>query len=155
MNNAGEHMRVYILSLIAILFIFGCGIFRASPPPYDARTCTAIGCGFTLRIEIRGNMPSDFVLTASDSTGESANVHCMNGTTINDSQAAPGKTAICEQSGVSFLDFAPQQGTITLKWEGGEVAQSFQANYKTFRPNGPQCEPECRTATVIFLMPDQ
>ncbi len=148
-------MRVHILySCLTALTLFGCGIFPASPTPFDVRTCTAVGCGFTLRIELNGTVPPDFVLSVSDSTGEMASIHCLNGTTVYDAQSKTGNPAICEQSGVSFLDFAPQQAIITLRWEGGDATQSFRPEYKTFRPNGSQCEPECRTATVIFLMPD-
>jgi len=144
-------MRVHVLILgLAGFMLFACDVFSPFPPPFDSRNCTAVGCGPTLQIEFSGTAPADFVLTVTYSSGEKASVHCINGTTLYDNQAVSVKSAVCVQNGVSFLNFTPQPATITIQWTGGEISQSLQPDYKTFRPNGPQCEPECRTAQIVF-----
>ncbi len=147
-------MRFCHLSLcLAVLLLFGCQNFPESPASDNLRTCTVVGCGFSLQVELAGSLPPDFILSAAGSTGESASVHCVNGTLVYDA-ATFGSSGMCSQSRVTFLGFAPEQATLTVQWDGGQVSQSFQPDYETFRPNGPLCEPECQTTTIIFVIPD-
>ncbi|MCJ7435221.1 MAG: hypothetical protein MUO77_17205 [Anaerolineales bacterium] len=148
--------RIRFSLILVSLIIFGCLALSATQPaPTIDQTCTAAGCGFSLQVELVGEMPSDFVLTAAASTGETVSVHCLNGMTLYDVQTMTGKSPTCSQTGVSFLNFAPEQVMITVRWGDLEVSQSFQPAYQVFFPNGPTCEPECRSARVDFdLMKD-
>jgi hypothetical protein len=41
-----------------------------------------------------------------------------------------------------------------LKWDGNEVTQMLEPEYELHRPNGPDCEPECRIGAAILNVPE-
>jgi hypothetical protein len=98
-------------------------------------------------LRLLGEAPSDYVLTDASSTGETLTAHCQNGAEVYDAQTITGKLPTCSQSGVSFLNFAPEQVTITVRWRDLEVTPGFRPAYQVSYPNRMVCEPECRSAS--------
>lgn len=118
-------------------------------------TCTCLGCSDTLSINLTGTIPSDYTLTATAPDGTSVQVHCI------DEIAQPGEKAkfsigpVCHCRGAGFFDFAPDTVTVTLKWVDNEISQLLEPEYRYERPNGPNCEPECRIGIVVLDVPQK
>lgn len=146
-------IRIFLILISFVWVLFGCLILpgnSGSTPFAGGRTCTAMGCGFTLQIDLLGNVPFDFILIATGSTGETASVHCRNGMVVYDANTTTSKSPMCGTNRVAFLDFAPQDVTVSIESNSLHATQSFRPDYKVFRPNGPNCEPECRSARIEF-----
>lgn len=61
----------------------------------------------------------------------------------------PNQQAI---TGIGFFDVAPDNIAVTVRRDGAPVAQaSYAPVYELSRPNGPECEPVCRTAAGVEL----
>jgi hypothetical protein len=55
-------------------------------------------------------------------------------------------------SGISFSSSTPATVEVTVSRDGRQLAgQSFTPSYASSRPNGPDCEPTCRTAPTATL----
>ena len=120
--------------------IFGLGVFLGiavtSCDLFGPRACTLAGCYDMLIVELQGTMADEFTVMA-EAVGEEPRV-------MECSPAAPcGST-------VFFEDFAPTQVRITYASAGGSTERTFNPTYPVTRPNGPDCPPECRQATVQF-----
>jgi len=152
-KNAPIRISLSLISFVWILF--GCLILprnSGSTPPAGGQSCTAMGCGFTLQIELVGSVPSEFILSAAASNGEIVSVHCRDGAVVYDAETTANRSLTCGGNQVAFLDFSPVDVTISVESSLGKVSKDFHPDYKTFRPNGPNCEPECRSARIEFLV---
>lgn len=58
----------------------------------------------------------------------------------------------CQAGTFTFMDYAPDQLEVTLRFGGTERSESFTPTYETLRPNGPDCPPECRVGEVVLVM---
>jgi hypothetical protein len=112
-----------------------------------------MGCGFTLQIELLGSIPPDFVLRVVTLNGESISVHCRQGAVVYDGGTTTGASFVCGANQVAILNFSPEELTITVESQGVNASQEFHPDYNEFRPNGPDCEPVCRSAKVEFRVP--
>jgi hypothetical protein len=52
-----------------------------------------------------------------------------------------------------FLDFTPTVAVVVVTTERGQVRQEVRPSYSTSRPNGGDCPPVCRQATVTVSLP--
>ncbi|MBN1315006.1 MAG: hypothetical protein JXA42_06045 [Anaerolineales bacterium] len=121
--------------------------------PQIVVTCTLLDCYDTLSINLAGTIPSDYTLTATAPDGSSVQVHCIDGIAQRGNEKRSKNDPDCFPWGVILLDFAPDEITVTLKWDDNEVSQLFEPEYELHRPNGPNCEPECRTGCAVLDVP--
>lgn len=141
-------IRFFLLLSLSLLLSTGC--LTSSPPPTATTadevtpsvsalsTCTAMACFDTLSVTLSGYIPDDYVVTATAPDGESVSVHCVQGV------ARQGETSlihrpICNDRGVVYPGFAPDEVTIAVNWDNAEIYQSLALRYESFRPNGPGC----------------
>jgi len=150
-------MSLKILPLtLFIIFLAGCNPSAIqSPTPQIVRTCTVEGCGITLSVDLTDNVPKDYILEAVTPSGEKMSVHCVDGTgQYADDHFQRQSYPVCKQNGVEFLRFSPDKVTMTIRWGDQQASQTFQPNYQSEWPNGPDCEPECRVGQVTFQVPE-
>jgi hypothetical protein len=112
--------------------VFGGGV-ACSPV---ALNCTDIGCTTGLRVAIQGTPAESFTITATAPESEPQVIEC--------SPANPCR--------LLFPDYTPAQVTITYESATTTVEQMFEVGYERQRPNGPDCPPECLTATVTIKL---
>ncbi|WP_437950762.1 hypothetical protein WME98_08080 [Sorangium sp. So ce296] len=135
------------------------------PPP--ARGCTQIGCvnGFTLRLASEAPWPAGayrFVITADGETttceGKLPLPDCAAGRALTCS----GPSLLIGESGCALppsahgfseiqMSSAPGQVTVEISRDGTSLAEAdFSPSYVESRPNGPGCEPVCRSASATL-----
>jgi hypothetical protein len=114
--------------------------FAASCSAFDP-TCTLIGCGPSLMIDI----------VPAPTTGSFRVEALVPGSDIRRTFECPDASRC---SGVAFFDdFSPEEVVIRVTTQAGTTEQTFRPSYQTFRPNGPRCEPTCRQGRIRFLLP--
>jgi hypothetical protein len=124
--------RALLSAAAALLSGAGCSVFD---PGDDV--CTLAGCFSGLRVELAARPTGPFRVEVT-------------------SAAAPGGATYvfdCPDAarcgpGAFFPDFTPERVTVRVVTSGGAVTRDFAPAYRTFRPNGDDCEPTCREATV-------
>ena len=122
--------------------------------PPGQQACTLIACGSSLEIALVGDhVPTVFSMQISSPSGELINVHCADGNARFDPAEAARWSPACPSGGVSLTDFAPQQLSVTVDWSDGQARQEFQPSYVASQPNGPACEPTCRSARIEVRIP--
>lgn len=96
--------------------------------------CTQIGCSDGLNVELDGFTEDlEVELTAG---GETRTVTCL----------PPGP---CRH----FIpDFTPAEVTATAFFPDREEERSFEPEYREERPNGPDCPPVCRQASIRWKL---
>lgn len=126
-------------SLYALAVVIA-GIAAGSSACDDAPSgtvCTLIGCEDGLRVEIEGGLALPYTVSASvPGASHPWVVECT--------VAAP-----CDGS-VWFPEFTPDFVRITVETESETRTRDVQVDYESFRPNGPECPPECLQGTVTF-----
>ena len=150
-------MRAYLL--VAVLAATGCN---------ELRPCTLIGCGapFEVHVTKASTWPAGSYHVEVEADG--ARSGCTMGFPLTSCLAAMG----CEgepdwrmnlsgcalpadaQSivGLSFLTTRPAAVKVTVSHEQRTLGTgAFTPTYTTTRPNGPTCDPECRTAPSATL----
>ncbi len=153
-------MKKY-LAVILIPLLLPCATAVAAD---FSRACTEMGCTDGLTI----NVPQDFqwkpgaykfsfVLDGKPAacTGnlplkpcDSKSLTCdQEGITIMESGCA--LPADMQGFGTVTLPSAPRQVSVTVERDGTTLfSHAFTPTYQDVRPNGPQCDPACHTATV-------
>ncbi len=141
--------------IVMACLTFGClALPRESTPPPVDQTCTAMGCGFTLQIELLGSVPSEFVLRVTSANRDTVSVHCRVGAVVYDGETTTGVSSVCGANQVAFLNFSPEELTVSIESQGVNTSQEYHPDYSVFRPNGPGCDPECHSAILEFRVPD-
>ncbi|HEY0674163.1 MAG TPA: hypothetical protein VGD27_17945 [Longimicrobiales bacterium] len=116
--------RGFLLSLIVVC--------AACSSNEVVRACTEIGCSNGLAIEVSSGLQ------------QAITVHVRSGTqTLHTFRCEPNQP--CQ---AFVADQTPAQVTIVVDAPEGELSKTYQPEYRTNRPNGPDCPPECRQATV-------
>ena len=128
--------------ILIVLAIVGYFLF-VSP------VCTVMGCLDKLEISLAGEVPQQFTMQILASDGTSRQVECLDGGSITES----ANDVTCLPGLVIFHGFIPDKATLTITWAGGQVVEQIQPVYEAFRPNGPNCPPECQTAQVQITLP--
>jgi len=114
--------------------------------------CTEIGCSNNLNLQLKGNVPKEYDIEVTAPDGATFQAHCVDGQASVE-QSGEQLITCTESRSIAFENFAPEEVLVTLTWEGGNLIQSFKPAYNTFRPNGPSCEPECKTGLVELYIP--
>ena len=149
-RNRGFGRTVTALVLQSVL-LGACTLGRSAPA---GRACTLIGCGAWFEVALVGDhVPTDFSLSLDSPEGNLVNVHCTEGTAEFEPPEASQWSPTCPPGAVAFMDFTPAQVTVTVEWAEGRVTQEFRPQYADSWPNGPQCEPACRSARVEVIIP--
>lgn len=142
------------------------------PPPPVA--CTLIGCGdsFRIHIPLDADKKAGYEV-AIDVDGQSAtcqrdvsqlNAVCGSVATWAITEGSTCTTERIDVDGVAVLknscvgngsfsqviavDFAPRQVRVTLTRDTFQATRVFQPEYAESRPNGPLCEPVCKSANL-------
>jgi hypothetical protein len=117
----------------------------------SSEPCTLIGCASALRVNFGAATiaPPYSVTIVAD--GEPLMFECASAGLLSPD---PGGSAACDATGFSFPR-APRSATITVRpfRDGGlGTARTTTAtpSYSENRPNGPSCEPVCRSGTVAL-----
>ena len=96
--------------------------------------CTLIGCLNGLHVEIQGLPDTHYEVVVSEPDGESRVGSCV---------ASPSGSCW-----VWFDDFYPSEVTINVTGADQTVSVTLQPAYQESQPNGPDCGPTCREATI-------
>ena len=127
-----------VLSLLAALAPAGCSVLA----PGD-EVCTLAGCrtGLAVELSVRPSAPFRIEATVPGATpaGPAYVYECPD-------PARCGAVAF-------FEDFTPARVTIRVTTPAGTVTREFTPTYRTHRPNGEDCPPTCRDATVRVDLP--
>lgn len=130
-------MRGIRLDLPLSILVLG-GLAGCDDLPFF-RACTDVGCMDVLAVELIGDVPDEFTLTA-EAAGEEPQVReCSN-------QNPCGST-------VFFEDFTPNQVTLILQSSAGSTEVTVEPSYSVVRPNGKHCPPKCRQGIAEFTIP--
>jgi hypothetical protein len=103
---------------------------------FDNKACTLIGCVDGLSVAIPSNAQLPYTVTLQAPGVASVSVQCTsaNGCGTN----------------VFFENQTPATVTVTITWQGTTLTKQFTPVYKESQPNGEDCPPVCRQATVSF-----
>jgi hypothetical protein len=96
-------------------------------------SCTLIGCDGGLTVRIRGQLPTTYRVLAEVNGFRPLIVECT--------PQSCGNSAY-------FPDFFPAELEVTIETTTSSVTRRFKPEWRTFRPNGEGCEPECKVAVV-------
>lgn len=95
--------------------------------------CTLIACDDVIRVDLV-DVPETFTITF---------------------RAEGEEPLVLDSTDPDFADdvvFIPDvesdRITVEVEADGVEFTETFDLEYETFRPNGPDCPPECRMATI-------
>ena len=135
--------RISILILItSAIFVVIFGIILSPLSPL--RMCTLMGCQDSLVLSLSNEPDVEYSLTVTSSSGETRKVDCIPGEDkIYNSDSFPAPI-LCQNGKVTFFDFAPNQVSIVITWQGESITSSGDPSYVSFRPNGLFCPPVCR-----------
>lgn len=122
----------FLLLTLVALALAGCA-------PREVQ-CTLIGCADGLAVDFTGAQPASYTLEARAAGHEPVTVDCSG------DQAA----FQCRPDGTFLPDFTPEEVTLRITWDGGEVERTVRPVYTETRPNGPDCPPVCRHGEVTI-----
>jgi hypothetical protein len=129
---------VFATMLIATLLLAGCA----------GQACTMIGCGGGVSVQIEGmSLPENALVSLNDAVSDAC-------TQRND------LLVFQDESGVTISMMTadlPDHATVKV-WSRQDCSSdpvlvfegSPQLQYQELRPNGPRCEPVCRTASAVM-----
>jgi hypothetical protein len=119
------------LSLVAGVLLGSCA--NLSEPE---RVCTLIGCTDGLAIEVNHSLQQSFTVNVRSGTQTIHTFRCDPG--------QPCRAFVSNQT--------PSDVTVTVDSPQGPVSKDFQPEYRLSRPNGPDCLPECKQATIALTV---
>ena len=102
------------------------------------KVCTLIGCESGLKLAFKEAVPERFSFTLTASDGETRQGECPSRT----------EDSSCLEKEIFVSQFTPDQVNLSLTLGEQTLTQSFTPDYTLLRPNGPDCDPECRQATI-------
>jgi hypothetical protein len=122
-------MRVWTLLAISMV---ACSGNQTEP----VRVCTLIGCNDGLNVIVNASLQQDYTVTVSSGAQ-----------TLHTFTCRPGQP--CQ----AFVDnHTPAQVTVSVATAAGPVSKTFTPEYKVTKPNGPDCPPDCRQASVTVTV---
>ena len=129
------------MRFVGILMLAGAGALGGcaqSPPPSEV--CTLIGCDSGLTVVVEPGPSGEYTVRAETSGDSARTVQC---------------TAMQPCAGGAFFrDFTPERATIQVIAGGDTTVQAVAPSYETLQPNGAECPPTCRRATVTVRRTD-
>lgn len=133
--------RTAILPLaLSLMLSSGCG--RGEPDlarDGPARACTMIGCENGVTVQLAGAPAIPFSVELTPLGGAATIKECV--------------TAQACGTDLFFQGVSADSVTVKVTSPAGESVTRAKAEYATTRPNGPQCDPECRQARVSVSVP--
>ena len=100
-------------------------------------TCSLIGCGNSLIVVLSGApIQAQVTIVATGSDGSTKTRSCV---------AVGGSCAVA-------FDFSPPTVTLQVSYDSQTTTRTIQPAYTIQQPNGPNCEPTCRSATVSVAL---
>ncbi len=145
-----KRLAQFVFLLVCSFILLGC-LAEATPGPVAVKGCTLIGCGSTLNVRFKGQVPHDYTMEAVGD-GKTLTAHCVNGALAQGTYYE--ESPVCESAEVWFTNFQPQELKVTIHWGGHSVSQTFHPVYQISYPNGPDCKPACPNAIVEFTIPE-
>ena len=159
-ERIGASMTLSLVTLLTCMFVLsGC----------SGTTCSTQGCGTTLEIEFEESNTepwSDGVWSVSVRTsGEELgtcelelpvgsappNPNCSGDLYLHAAQDGESLERVVSSFRSARADALPEEITVRLERDGQLVSeQDIEPDYQTYRPNGPECAPECRSATIPY-----
>ena len=128
-------MGKQLSALVLVALVAACSNNTAEneAPPQPTRVCTMIGCENGLAVEVKTALQQAFT------------VNVRSGTKVHTFRCEPRQT--CR----TFIsNETPAEVLVTVETARGPVSQRLYPQYRMNRPNGPDCPPECKQATVTF-----
>lgn len=127
------HSRFYLLTLLlAVLVSSGC---EESGIRGGQVVCTHVGCDDGVTVQLSEERPDSLSLTI-----------------FVDEHSEAFDSVICKDQVNSCRiragGITPNKVTVEIKWGNEEFRQTFSPEYESFQPNGPNCPPDCRMATI-------
>lgn len=116
------------VAIVTLSWVAAC----AAPETPPVQACTMIGCSDGLAVEVNSNVQQ--AITVNVRTGNTV-IH-----TFRCEAGQPCRAFVEQQT--------PAEVTIVIDAPSGRVARSYQPEYRINKPNGPDCPPDCRQATV-------
>ena len=99
--------------------------------------CTLIGCDSSLIVALSGApIQAQVTIVATGSDGSTKTRSCV---------AAGGYCSVA-------FDFSPPTVTLQVSYDSQTTTRTIQPAYTINQPNGPRCEPTCRSATVFVAL---
>ena len=128
--------RLRILAPLAVGLIGGCDLVTSNDG------CTLIGCNSGLLVQLAGPVAGPYRIEVR-TPGSTA-------VFVSECTTAAGCTGT---GGGFFPDFMPEQVSVTVTTARGTVRQDVRPTYTTSQPNGDECPPVCKQATVTVPLP--
>jgi hypothetical protein len=119
------------------IVVLSLGLAGCSGDVYNS-ACTLIGCEDGLAIDVQGAVPASYTVTLEAPDGAPRVFEC-------------GPTRFCQPLFVA--EFMPETVEVRVQAEGVDFTAEFTPTYSVSRPNGPDCPPECRQATIRVVVP--
>ena len=126
-----EERLKLILAVAGAAFLGACA--NMSEPQ---RVCTLIGCDDGLSVVVNHTLPQSFTVTVRVATQ-----------TLHTFRCDPGQP--CQ----AFVrNQTPEEVTVSIDAGGGQppVSRTYRPEYRINRPNGADCPPDCKQATVTL-----
>jgi hypothetical protein len=115
---------------------FGLLLLACSESATDARICAEAACESGFSIDVRSARPRDFTVKISSNGQVIHNLICTNAV----------------QCITFFKDHTPAVLTLEVTTATRTAAYTYYPQYTTLRPNGDDCDPECKRADVSIIL---
>ena len=119
-------------ALVAVIVV---SAFVSACDDVFGKGCSLAPCPAELTVTVQGEANVEYAVFASASGEDGQSATC----TILPS---------ARSCAVYLRDFDPVEVTIRVTWGDQEATGQFAPTYETVHPNGPDCSPTCRAATV-------
>jgi hypothetical protein len=102
----------------------------------DGFACTQIGCTDGLSLQVSGLTAGSYTVTVSAASRIIGTFSCTAG-----------------QPCVHFIENqTPDEVSVVVQGGGGGATRNYRPEYRKTRPNGPNCPPECKQATLVVTL---
>lgn len=135
-------------ALLALLALTLAACVAPSQPPEEPQMCTLMACVDTLEVRVINPPALPYWVTVR-ADGQEFLIACEEETEA--SEATLGKD--CENGVFTLFEFSPEMASVEIGWAAGGIIIDAIPDYETFRPNGPGCDPECRSGVVSVELP--
>lgn len=124
-----------LLLFPALLLLSGCGSI------FGPTACTLIGCESGVEVAFAQRPDAPFRIEA-EVPGHPSSRYVYE---CDEVSRCGGR--------IFFADFTPDVVRIRVVTAAGTTEQIYSPQYSESRPNGPDCEPLCRTARIMLPLP--
>jgi hypothetical protein len=129
-------MRYVIATVGIVALVAACAGVEQEPEPEPQQICTLIGCNDGLSVQVTSAVTQSITVTVR-----------ANNQVLRTFRCDPGNPC------ASFIENQmPASVSVTVEAPGGTVNRAYTPEYRTARPNGPNCPPACRQATITVAV---